>query len=95
MDEPTSGLDLRAAAIVMRTVRNTVNTGVTRIKDVQNPATCMLEVSSPMVEAQLGVDFAMIYATSELFRRNQELIKELRTPAPGSQDLYFLYSGRL
>ncbi|KAI3857648.1 hypothetical protein MKW98_028912 [Papaver atlanticum] len=27
MDEPTSGLDARAAAIVMRTARNTVNTG--------------------------------------------------------------------
>ncbi|KAI7731737.1 LOW QUALITY PROTEIN: hypothetical protein M8C21_021628, partial [Ambrosia artemisiifolia] len=29
MDEPTSGLDARAAAIVMRTVRNIVNTGRT------------------------------------------------------------------
>ncbi|XP_031090953.1 pleiotropic drug resistance protein 1-like [Ipomoea triloba] len=29
MDEPTSGLDARAAAIVMRTVRNTVDTGKT------------------------------------------------------------------
>ncbi|KAD5803016.1 hypothetical protein E3N88_14376 [Mikania micrantha] len=29
MDEPTSGLDARAAAIVMRTVRNVVNTGRT------------------------------------------------------------------
>ena len=28
LQEPTSGLDARAAAIVMRTVRNTVNTGV-------------------------------------------------------------------
>ena len=27
MQEPTSGLDARAAAIVMRTVRNTVDTG--------------------------------------------------------------------
>ncbi|MBA0638466.1 hypothetical protein Godav_029406, partial [Gossypium davidsonii] len=31
MDEPTSGLDARAAAIVMRTVRNTVDTGRTEI----------------------------------------------------------------
>jgi len=29
MDEPTSGLDARAAAIVMRAVRNTVDTGRT------------------------------------------------------------------
>nr|QVT92318.1 ABC transporter [Salvia miltiorrhiza] len=141
MDEPTSGLDARAAAIVMRTVRNTVDTGrtvvctihqpsidifeafdelllmkrggqviyagplgrqshklveyfeavpdVPKIKDGYNPATWMLEVSSPAAEAQLGVDFAEIYANSSLYQRNQELIKELSTPAPGSKDLYF------
>ncbi|CAI0407524.1 unnamed protein product [Linum tenue] len=136
MDEPTSGLDARAAAIVMRTVRNTVDTGrtvvctihqpsidifeafdelmlmkrggqviyagslgrhshklavpgVPRIKDGYNPATWMLEVSSPSMELQLDVDFAQIYANSSLYQRNQELIKELNTPAPGSKDLYF------
>ncbi|KAL4575281.1 hypothetical protein LXL04_022123 [Taraxacum kok-saghyz] len=141
MDEPTSGLDARAAAIVMRTVRNTVDTGrtvvctihqpsidifeafdelllmkrggqviyagplghhsdlliehfqsipgVAEIKDDQNPATWMLEVSSSKVEAHLGVDFAEIYANSERYRDNQELIKMLSTPAPGSEDLYF------
>ncbi|XP_059429921.1 pleiotropic drug resistance protein 2-like isoform X1 [Corylus avellana] len=141
MDEPTSGLDARAAAIVMRTVRNTVDTGrtvvctihqpsmdifesfdelflmkrggqaiyagplglhshklveyfeaipgVPKIKEGYNPATWMLEVSSTAVEAQLDIDFAEVYANSDLYRRNQELIKELSTPQPGSQDLYF------
>ncbi|KAL0369558.1 UNVERIFIED_CONTAM: Pleiotropic drug resistance protein 2 [Sesamum angustifolium] len=141
MDEPTSGLDARAAAIVMRTVRNTVDTGrtvvctihqpsidifeafdelllmkrggqviyagplghrshklveyfeavpgVAKIKEGYNPATWMLEVSSSAAEAQLDVDFAEIYANSSLYQRNQQLIKELSTPAPGSQDLYF------
>ncbi|XP_028756830.1 pleiotropic drug resistance protein 2 isoform X1 [Neltuma alba] len=141
MDEPTSGLDARAAAIVMRTVRNTVDTGrtvvctihqpsidifeafdelfllkrggqvtyagplgqqshklveyfeavpgVPKIKDGYNPATWMLEVSTTGVETQLGIDFAEIYANSELYKRNQELIRQLSTPAPGSQDLYF------
>ncbi|KAM4071954.1 hypothetical protein ACB094_11G100200 [Castanea mollissima] len=141
MDEPTSGLDARAAAIVMRTVRNTVDTGrtvvctihqpgidifeafdelllmkrggqvifagplshhshklveyfeaipnVSKIKDGYNTATWMLEISSPAVEGQLDMDFAEIYANSELFKRNQELIKELSTPQPGSKDLYF------
>lgn len=141
MDEPTSGLDARAAAIVMRTVRNTVDTGrtvvctihqpsidifeafdelllmkrggqvtytgplghhsnhlieyfesipgITKIKEGQNPATWMLEVSSSTVEAQLGVDFAQIYANSDLHKRSQELIKVLSTPVPGSHDLYF------
>uniref|UniRef100_A0A7N2LHE1 ABC transporter domain-containing protein n=1 Tax=Quercus lobata TaxID=97700 RepID=A0A7N2LHE1_QUELO len=141
MDEPTSGLDARAAAIVMRTVRNTVDTGrtvvctihqpsidifeafdelllmkrggqviytgplghhshklveyfeaipnVSKIKDGYNPATWMLEISSHAVEAQLDVDFAEIYANSELYKKNQELIKELSMPAPGSNDLCF------
>ncbi|GKV37528.1 hypothetical protein SLEP1_g45550 [Rubroshorea leprosula] len=141
MDEPTSGLDARAAAIVMRTVRNTVDTGrtvvctihqpsidifeafdelllmkrggqviyagplgrqshklieyfeaiaeVPKIKEGYNPATWMLEVSAPAVEAQLNIDFAELYANSSLYQRNQELIKELSAPAPGSKDLYF------
>ncbi|XP_030532381.1 pleiotropic drug resistance protein 2 [Rhodamnia argentea] len=141
MDEPTSGLDARAAAIVMRTVRNTVDTGrtvvctihqpsidifeafdelllmkrggrviyagplgrlshklieyfeavpgVPKIRDGYNPATWMLEVSAPTVEAQLDVDFADIYANTDLYKRNQELIKELSTPAPGSKNLHF------
>ncbi|KAK7284890.1 hypothetical protein RJT34_19644 [Clitoria ternatea] len=141
MDEPTSGLDARAAAIVMRTVRNTVDTGrtvvctihqpsidifeafdelllmkrggrviyagslgrhshklveyfeaiprVPKIKDGYNPATWMLDISSPSIEAQQDVDFAEIYANSTLYQRNQELIKELSTPAPDSKDLHF------
>ncbi|KAL6276332.1 hypothetical protein ACE6H2_019933 [Prunus campanulata] len=141
MDEPTSGLDARAAAIVMRAVRNTVDTGrtmvctihqpsidifeafdelllmkrggkvtyagplgrhshklveyfeaipgVQKIKEGYNPATWMLEISSTAVEAQLKIDFAEVYANSDLYRRNQELIKELSTPQPGSKDLYF------
>ncbi|KAI5666590.1 hypothetical protein M9H77_16443 [Catharanthus roseus] len=141
MDEPTSGLDARAAAIVMRTVRNTVDTGrtvvctihqpsidifeafdelllmkrggqviyggelghhshklveyfesipgVPKIKEGYNPATWMLDVSTTAMEAQLDVDFAEIFVNSDLYRRNQELIKELSTPAPGSKDLYF------
>jgi len=141
MDEPTSGLDARAAAIVMRTVRNTVNTGrtvvctihqpsidifeafdellllkrggrviyagqlgvqsrvlveyfeaipgVPKITEGYNPATWMLEVSSPLAEARLDVDFAEIYANSALYRHNQELIKELSIPPPGYQDLSF------
>ncbi|KAK2418391.1 pleiotropic drug resistance protein [Trifolium repens] len=141
MDEPTSGLDARAAAIVMRTVRNTVDTGrtvvctihqpsidifeafdelllmkrggqiiyagplghqshklieyfeaiegVPKIKVGYNPAAWMLQISSPSTEAQLGVDFAEIYANSALYRRNQELIEEISTPTSCSADLFF------
>lgn len=141
MDEPTSGLDARAAAIVMRTVRNTVDTGrtvvctihqpsidifeafdelllmkrggqviyagqlgqnshkiieyfeaipgVPKIKEKYNPATWMLEVSSVAAEVRLGMDFAEHYKSSSLYQRNKALVKELSTPAPGTQDLYF------
>ncbi|TMW97483.1 hypothetical protein EJD97_005400 [Solanum chilense] len=141
MDEPTSGLDARAAAIVMRTVRKTVDTGrtvvctihqpsidifeafdelllmkrggqviyagplgarsqtmveyfeairgVPKIRECNNPATWMLDVSSSSMEAKLDVDFAEVYAKSDLYQRNQLLIKELSTPAPRSEDLYF------
>ncbi|TYK25233.1 ABC transporter G family member 34-like isoform X1 [Cucumis melo var. makuwa] len=141
MDEPTSGLDARSAAIVMRTVRNTVDTGRTvvctihqpsidifeafdelllmerggqiiyagplgrqscklieyleaipgipKIEDGQNPATWMLEVTAPTMEAQLDINFAEIFAISPLYRRNQELIMQLSTPTQGSEDLHF------
>ncbi|CAH8257288.1 unnamed protein product [Arabidopsis lyrata] len=141
MDEPTSGLDARAAAIVMRTVRNTVDTGrtvvctihqpsidifesfdelllmkrggqviyagslghqsqklveyfeavegVPKIKDGYNPATWMLDVTTPSIESQMSLDFAQIFANSSLYQRNQELITELSTPPPGSKDVYF------
>ncbi|KAI6694833.1 hypothetical protein NL676_022543 [Syzygium grande] len=141
MDEPTSGLDARAAAIVMRTVRNTVDTGrtvvctihqpsidifeafdelflmkrggqeiyvgplghhsshlikyfegiqgVSKIKDGYNPATWMLEVTSPAQELALGIDFSDLYKNSDLYRRNKALIEELSIPPPNSKDLYF------
>ncbi|KAM3398957.1 pleiotropic drug resistance protein 2 [Capsicum galapagoense] len=141
MDEPTSGLDARAAAIVMRTVRKTVDTGrtvvctihqpsidifeafdelllmkrggqviyagslgarsqtmveyfeaiqgVPTIRECDNPATWMLDVSSSSMEAKLDVDFADVYAKSDLYQRNQQLIEELSTPAPRSKDVYF------
>jgi len=38
MDEPTTGLDARAAAIVMRTVRKTVNTGRTVVCTIHQPS---------------------------------------------------------
>ncbi|KAL2332427.1 hypothetical protein Fmac_020008 [Flemingia macrophylla] len=141
MDEPTSGLDARAAAIVMRTVRNTVDTGrtvvctihqpsidifeafdelllmkrggqeiyvgplgrhsshmikyfesiegVSKIKDGYNPVTWMLEVTTTAQELSLGVNFTDLYKSSDLYRRNKQLIQELGQPAPGSKDLHF------
>ncbi|GLJ08416.1 hypothetical protein SUGI_0088300 [Cryptomeria japonica] len=141
MDEPTSGLDARSAAIVMRTVRNTVDTGrtvvctihqpsidifesfdelllmkrggeviyagplgqnsenvveyfeaipgVPKIKDKQNPATWMLDVTSTNMELSQGIDFAEDYKNSPLYKANVSLAKELCIPTSGAKDLYF------
>lgn len=42
--------------------------GVSRIKNGQNPATWMLEVTSSGQESKLGIDFAEIYKNSDLYR---------------------------
>ncbi|GLJ25062.1 hypothetical protein SUGI_0479520 [Cryptomeria japonica] len=141
MDEPTSGLDARSAAIVMRTVRNIVDTGrtivctihqpsidifeafdellfmkqggrltyagslgshcsqlleyfqsidgVRKIEKGVNPATWMLEITSPAEEVRLGIDFAEIYQKSSLFQENMALIESLSTPLGDSEDLHF------
>jgi len=43
MDEPTSGLDARAAAIVMRAIRNTVDTGRTVVCTIHQPSIDIFE----------------------------------------------------
>ena len=50
MDEPTSGLDARAAAIVMRVVRNTVNTGRTVVCTIHQPSLDIFQVSQLVLE---------------------------------------------
>nr|QVT92296.1 ABC transporter [Salvia miltiorrhiza] len=141
MDEPTSGLDARAAAIVMRTVRNTVDTGrtvvctihqpsieifeafdelllmkrggrmiyggklgeksqtminyfqgisgVPSIPDGYNPATWMLEISSPTVEERIHQDFAVIYQNSQQYRDVEASIQSLSLPPENSEPLKF------
>ncbi|AES98592.2 ABC transporter G family member 31 isoform X1 [Medicago truncatula] len=141
MDEPTSGLDARAAAIVMRTVRNTVDTGRTVVCTIHqpsidifeafdelllmkrggrviyggkigvhsqtlidyfqgitgvppipsgyNPATWVLEVTTPAVEERIGSDFAEIYKNSAQFRGVEASILEFEHPPAGFQPLKF------
>lgn len=50
MDEPTSGLDARAAAIVMRTVRNTVDTGRTVVCTIHQPSIDIFEAFDEVLD---------------------------------------------
>lgn len=43
MDEPTLGLDARTVAIIMRTVRNTVDTGRTVVCTIHQPSIDIFE----------------------------------------------------
>lgn len=42
--------------------------GISPIPDGYNPATWMLEVSTPAAEERLGIDFAETYKSSDQFR---------------------------
>ncbi|KZV43181.1 Pleiotropic drug resistance 12 [Dorcoceras hygrometricum] len=54
MDEPTSGLDARAAAIVMRTVRNTVDTGRTVVCTIHQPSIDIFETCDELFLLKRG-----------------------------------------
>jgi ABC-type multidrug transport system ATPase subunit len=53
MDEPTSGLDARAAAIVMRAIRNTVDIGRTIVCTIHQPSIDIFESFDEVNRAKL------------------------------------------
>ncbi|KAH7652106.1 Sulfate-transporting ATPase protein [Dioscorea alata] len=72
MDEPTSGLDARAAAIVMRTVRNTVDTGRTVVCTIHQPSIDIFEAFDELFLMKRGGE--EIYV-GPLGHHSHELIK--------------------
>ncbi|KAG0461194.1 hypothetical protein HPP92_021491 [Vanilla planifolia] len=72
MDEPTSGLDARAAAIVMRTVRNTVDTGRTVVCTIHQPSIDIFEAFDELFLMKRGGE--EIYV-GPLGRNSSHLIK--------------------
>ncbi|KAI3766553.1 hypothetical protein L2E82_16617 [Cichorium intybus] len=71
MDEPTSGLDARAAAIVMRAVRNTVDTGRTVVCTIHQPSIDIFESFDELLLLKRGGK--VIYA-GPLGRHSQNII---------------------
>lgn len=88
MDEPTSGLDARAAAIVMRTVRNTVDTGRTVVctihqpsidifdafDEVQRPFSLFLSCLKNLVSQRLNLNIYIVLLQLLLLKRGGEEI---------------------
>ncbi|XP_059652208.1 pleiotropic drug resistance protein 3-like [Cornus florida] len=54
MDEPTSGLDARAAAIVMRAVKNVVDTGRTIVCTIHQPSIDIFEAFDELILLKTG-----------------------------------------
>ncbi|XP_042478945.1 pleiotropic drug resistance protein 3-like [Macadamia integrifolia] len=54
MDEPTSGLDARAAAIVMRVVKNVVDTGRTIVCTIHQPSIEIFEAFDELILLKTG-----------------------------------------
>ncbi|MBA0774776.1 hypothetical protein Gotri_009963, partial [Gossypium trilobum] len=79
MDEPTSGLDARAAAIVMRTVRNTVDTGRTVVCTIHQPSIDIFEAFDELLLMKRGGQ--VIY--SGALGRNSHKIIEYFESIPG------------
>ncbi|KAF6148984.1 hypothetical protein GIB67_002984 [Kingdonia uniflora] len=79
MDEPTSGLDARAAAIVMRAVRNTVDTGRTVVCTIHQPSIDIFEAFDELLLLKRGGQ--VIYGGS--LGRNSHKIVEYFEEIPG------------
>ncbi|WVZ79813.1 hypothetical protein U9M48_027347 [Paspalum notatum var. saurae] len=71
MDEPTSGLDARAAAIVMRTVRNTVDTGRTVVCTIHQPSIDIFEAFDELLLLKRG---GQVIYSGQLGRNSQTMV---------------------
>ncbi|GMN37140.1 hypothetical protein TIFTF001_006570 [Ficus carica] len=88
MDEPTSGLDARAAAIVMRTVRNTVDTGRTVVCTIHQPSIDIFESFDELVLMKRGGQ--LIY--SGPLGRNSHKVIEYFEAIPGVPKIKPMYN---
>ncbi len=62
--------------------------GVPKLAEGLNPATWMLQISTPGMEATLGCDFAEIYQNSKLFQCVPACRDALPLPSPYQQMHY-------
>ncbi|WOL18142.1 ABC transporter G family member 45 [Canna indica] len=63
--------------------------GIPRIRDGQNPATWMLDITSPIMEYKLGIDFRNIFRGSSLYIHNMKLVDEFSKKQNNAADIHF------
>ncbi|PKU71423.1 ABC transporter G family member 38-like [Dendrobium catenatum] len=83
MDEPTSGLDARAAAIVMRTIRNTVDMGRTVVCTIHQPSIDIFESFDELLLLKRG---GQVIYYGPLGQNSQKLISYFEE-IPGVQKI--------
>ncbi|PIN08713.1 Pleiotropic drug resistance proteins (PDR1-15), ABC superfamily [Handroanthus impetiginosus] len=88
MDEPTSGLDARAAAIVMRAVRNTVDTGRTVVCTIHQPSIDIFESFDELFLMKRGGQVTYAGALG----RNSQLLIEYFESIPGVPKIKYGYN---
>ncbi|KAI4376640.1 hypothetical protein MLD38_014381 [Melastoma candidum] len=72
MDEPTSGLDARAAAVVMRTIRKTVDTGRAIVCTIHQPSVEIFESFDELFLLNYGGEEVYV---GPLGQRSQVMVK--------------------
>lgn len=95
MDEPTSGLDARAAAIVMRTVRNTVDTGRTVVCTIHQPSIDIFEAFDEVVTEKKEISSYVLHScTLDDAKLTKNALYQLLLMKRGGQVIYLGPLGR-
>lgn len=95
MDEPTSGLDARAAAIVMRTVRNTVDTGRTVVCTIHQPSIDIFDAFDEVSDFFNAKDLTICFAFIVLLKKTRVvLLVQLFLLKRGGEEIYVGPLGR-
>ena len=88
MDEPTSGLDARAAAIVMRTVRNTVDTGRTVVCTIHQPSIDISDAFDEVLISQRLRNKSVLVSTFHIRIRHLCVHLQLYLLKSGGEEIY-------
>ena len=95
MDEPTSGLDARAAAIVMRTVRNTVDTGRTVVCTIHQPSIDIFEAFDEVKNTKKLKCMELLFIFSSVYENYMfNMTLQLFLLKQGGQEIYVGPLGR-
>ncbi|KAJ4823603.1 hypothetical protein Tsubulata_026482 [Turnera subulata] len=90
MDEPTSGLDARAAAVVMRAVKNVAATGRTTVCTIHQPSIDVFESFDEVCQRSKTIIIQQHGCWKlHLHQDNIELVNQLSEPPQGSKELKF------